>query len=843
MREIRIGHGCPNVTLGHAGENGVAQLMMDASDWESEFPGGALNLFMERGDGVRYNAAVERTEAGWAHILTAADLAAPGRGRMQLQWVVGEQIARSRVVGTVILPSLDGLSDPPEEPEQGYLEQMAAIGAQVQTDAERAAQSAQEAQETADRLSGLGAEAETLEPGSQATVTVEDGKIVYGIPRGDQGERGPQGEPGPQGPQGPKGDTGDTGPQGPEGPQGPQGERGEQGPKGDTGETGPQGPKGDTGETGPQGPQGPQGEPGADGVQINDAAINTADAWSSRQIVDTLCPAFEETGNPVTCYPVANYPLGVSVSWEPHQEGEGDPSPENVRPISGRESVSVTRCGENLAGTQPVIVDSAQQTVIDFGRDVHIDAMTISFACKNLTMQATNAACVDLMRADGAHNYWEWFTFRINGKNITAADNEDGLAVLTVTNVTFCQLTVYWMRSTYSVLGDDAELSEFMVNLGSAPAAYAPYTGTTHTFALPSTVYGGELDAVTGAGVQEWAHIDSYNGEVLPGEWISDRDVYTPDTTPTIGAEIAYKLATPAPIQATGNTPIPALPGVNTVYSDADSVTVTGRAGGVTSVNGKTGEVTLSAEDVEAMPVTGGAFSGNISAPGAEFTAPLNIASGGTGATDAAGALANLGGFPKTGGNLNGGINFGQTSNALSWVYEDGRQWHVRPDADIDIFQVVRVTSDGSAYGYFNIDADGNVTFTKPLSVGAGGTGASDAAGARANLGITPQNIGALPSSGGPITGYLQFGTVSNGLEWFTANGTQIHLRPYTPNNVFQITFKGPDTENQEIGAVNIDTSGHVDLGQPLGIKSGGLGRSFASEEELKNYLKTLLGI
>lgn len=40
---------------------------MDASDWESEFPGGALNLFMERADGARYNAAVERTEAGWAH--------------------------------------------------------------------------------------------------------------------------------------------------------------------------------------------------------------------------------------------------------------------------------------------------------------------------------------------------------------------------------------------------------------------------------------------------------------------------------------------------------------------------------------------------------------------------------------------------------------------------------------------------------------------------------------------------------------------------------------------------------------------------------------------------------
>ena len=200
----------------------------------------------------------------------------------------------------------------------------------------------------------------------------------------------------------------------------------------------------------------------------------------------------------------------------------------------------------------------------------------------------------------------------------------------------------------------------------------------------------------------------------------------------------------------------------------------------------------------------------------------LAIESGGTGANNAAGALANLGGFPKTGGNLNGGINFGQTSNALSWVYEDGRQWHVRPDADIDVFQVVRVTSDGSAYGYLNIDADGNVTFTNPLGVGAGGTGANSAAGARANL-------GALATSGGPITGYLQFGTMSNGLEWFTADGTQIHLRPYAPGNSFQITLKGPNTDDQETGAFNISTTGYVTLGRPLGIESGGTGANSAA--------------
>lgn len=56
--------------------------------------------------------------------------------------------------------------------------------------------------------------------------------------KGDKGDTGPQGE---------KGDTGATGPTGPEGPRGPQGEQGQQGQTGPQGETGPAGPKGETG--------------------------------------------------------------------------------------------------------------------------------------------------------------------------------------------------------------------------------------------------------------------------------------------------------------------------------------------------------------------------------------------------------------------------------------------------------------------------------------------------------------------------------------------------------------------------------------------------------------------
>lgn len=42
--------------------------------------------------------------------------------------------------------------------------------------------------------------------------------------------------------------------------------------------------------------------------------------------------------------------------------------------------------------------------------------------------------------------------------------------------------------------------------------------------------------------------------------------------------QIAYKLAEPIPFTATGAQPLPALAGVNTVLTDADSATVTGRA-------------------------------------------------------------------------------------------------------------------------------------------------------------------------------------------------------------------------------------------------------------------------
>lgn len=123
---------------------------------------------------------------------------------------------------------------------------------------------------------------------------------------------------GAQGPQGPIGATG------PQGAQGVQGEKGEKGEKGDTGATGPQGEKG---ADGADGAPGQDGKDGLDAPQIDDTTVSDATPWSSQHIVDMLCPPLEASGNPVVCYPVANSNLDIVASWEPTQEGSGEPYP------------------------------------------------------------------------------------------------------------------------------------------------------------------------------------------------------------------------------------------------------------------------------------------------------------------------------------------------------------------------------------------------------------------------------------------------------------------------------------------------------------------------------------
>ena len=441
------------------------------------------------------------------------------------------------------------------------LKQVEASTKAAQTSASEAATSAgnanQSAQEAADNLQEL-----------------KDG-IASGDFKGDPGPQGPQGEKGERGPQGPTGATGATGPQGETGPRGPQG------PQGEKGDPGPQGPKGDPG---------PAGADGKDSPQIDDTTVTDFAPWSSKHIIDTLCPPISETGNPVVCYPVAGYPLGCKVSWEPTQEGSGDPSPDNVRPIKGRDSVTVERCGENLLPFGERIEDIYFQRLM-----LSDDLLLLSKACAGKKLTLTfSVETQNIVFKDADEEWRKRIGFECHGTSTDGTeiyrlqcwiDNRNGELTKNGKKTMMVEETMPKLANgeiafyAQNIKSGNFVAYDFGIYAGTtAPTTYAPYTGQTATLTLPRTIYGGTVDAVTGEGQETWKLIDSYAGENLPGKWISDRDVYASGTAPTTGAQVAYKLTEPISFTATGAQPIPALSGVNTVLTDADSETVTGRA-------------------------------------------------------------------------------------------------------------------------------------------------------------------------------------------------------------------------------------------------------------------------
>jgi hypothetical protein len=492
----------------------------------------------------------------------------------------------------------DGTMPEPDSPAWQQLvdavHKDATAAEQAKTDAQTAAQQAGAAAQKAAASEKAAGDAQ--KKAADSLQELKDGIAAGNFKgeKGDKGDTGPIGPQGEKGPQDPTGATGATGPQGETGPRGEQGPRGIQGERGPQGAQGPQGEKGDTGPQGPKGDPGPAGADGKDGIQIDDTAVGP-DAWSSKHIVDMLCPPLEETGNPLQCYPVANYPLGVTASWEPTQEGSAEPSPDNVRPIKGRDSATVERCGENL-------LDEARFPIIKTNNNIKI-ASKITLPAGTYTvcvLSVATAVCAN--GADAEHTY--------NSNKHT----------FTLARQTAIQPDSYWVQ------GRPEKDEKIWIVEGNEWRAYTHYTGQTSTLTLPRTIYGGTVDAVTGEGQETW-QAKSFNGTenwALYDDGSSAKFFYTADYTVdsepldticshfskaafTRGTiirvytsvftdldaykdyltaqyaagtpvQIAYKLATPTPFTATGAQPIPALPGVNTVLTDADSATVTGRA-------------------------------------------------------------------------------------------------------------------------------------------------------------------------------------------------------------------------------------------------------------------------
>lgn len=570
------------VEIGKIKENLVTEVAFDCADL-GDGSGAYAVVFQRPKDAAPYPVAFRAEWPNIIWIVQAADTAKPGTGKVEIRWFGdGAEVGKSK---TYMVRINDGLPDPTEAPQEwaGYIGQVAQDAKRAETAADSAAGSAQAA-------------ADTL---AQVKDDLAAGKL--------KGEKGDPGERGPEGPQGAKGDTGETGPQGA------------------PGATGPTGPEGPQGEAGPAGPA------GKDAPQIDDGAISRDRPWSSRQIVDTLCPKLDETGNPVTCYPVAGYPLGVVASWEPAQAGTGDPSPENVRPIVGRDTVSLTRCGKNLLKNKGdktirgVTWSFDDEGFLTINGSIGDNISDYYFFGSDINNPEAFTAMADMILSSNyvTNNRDNIFGVRTNNGLLSNSGRETKISIPSGTKVYGVFMRV--LNATVDYSGIYAQL-EF----GSTQTIYTPYRGDTLNLALPRTVYGGTVDAVTGDGNETWKllTLDGTEGWEVWDNTANTYFLYLPslalggkcshfanlaqvdgtaigvyldytssaifvtqynsidDWTAYLAAQyaagtpvqIAYKLATPTPIQATGAQPIPALAGCNTVLTDADTVTVTGRA-------------------------------------------------------------------------------------------------------------------------------------------------------------------------------------------------------------------------------------------------------------------------
>ena len=181
-----------------------------------------------------------------------------------------------------------------------------------------------------------------------------------------------------------------------------------------------------------------------------------------------------------------NLVKGLKVSMSPIQSGTGDPSPTNIRPISGRTGVELEQMGKNL------IVDSiASCSISSAGNLVSSTYTTYIIKTKK------GARYIASANGETVASYWgEFSTAPAMGSQSISASRYSGNS-LTAT------------IDGYIAVAFPSGSTNPMIELGQTITTYeAPITPITHTHTYSSTVYGGVDDFVNGGATSTYKMVD-----------------------------------------------------------------------------------------------------------------------------------------------------------------------------------------------------------------------------------------------------------------------------------------------------------------------------------------------
>lgn len=118
------------------------------ADWIETYGAGTFQLLVKRnGDVAPYPAVIEADEAHVFWDVTAADVRYPGSGRCELNYFVGDVLAKSAVWITTVSRSLAGEDEEVPEAYEGWVNKVLEAANEVKSSADRAAEIEQESED------------------------------------------------------------------------------------------------------------------------------------------------------------------------------------------------------------------------------------------------------------------------------------------------------------------------------------------------------------------------------------------------------------------------------------------------------------------------------------------------------------------------------------------------------------------------------------------------------------------------------------------------------------------------------------------------------------------------
>ena len=205
----------------------------------------------------------------------------------------------------------------------------------------------------------------------------------------------------------------------------------------------------------------------------------------------------------------------LSVAIEPLQEGSGDPSPDNVRPITGWTGCNIYHRGKNLLNSVSGNILSYSSSYRNYTFSDGVVTITgntlMGFKCQVKPSTQYTASFVKSNTADQiairVREFSQEPTSWSSTGFITQSIDENNRNQLYIDGTFTTTATTTWVIVAVYRSGAPSEtltISNWQLAVGNwygIPNPYEPYSGTTYPISWQTeagTVYGGTLDAVNG---------------------------------------------------------------------------------------------------------------------------------------------------------------------------------------------------------------------------------------------------------------------------------------------------------------------------------------------------------